>query len=111
MTSFRPPDFDVSLSIPEQDFQAIGGIAFTAKIRFAMDHSPSSGMLLIPQGGQPLAQSGKVRGWLWCRNADSVGEGTEVAITLGRPCDPMLTGEDESLLQRFAETVLCGFIA
>ena len=110
MTSYQPPDYDVEVQISQIDFRAIAGTAIDVSIAFTENMQRYSGMLIVPQGNEFLETSQTANAWLWCEGYTDGSAGTKVNITLGLPCDPVLTPEENAALATLSGLIIEGFI-
>ena len=98
MTSYRQPDYDIDLSMSLSNFRAISGVAFDATIAFGENRQKIQGMLIVPTGDGFSEESSGATAWFWSGDDRNEPAETEVTVTLGEPCDPMLTQEDQRVL-------------
>lgn len=98
MTSYRHPDYDVGLDLALSNFRSIAGTAFDVTVVFSKIKRRFPSMMIIPEGNNFPDLSSIATAWLWSENCPDMPEGTTVKITVGEPCDPMLTPEEQTSL-------------
>ena len=97
MTSYRHPDYEIKFDISLADFRSIAGIAFEATVEFNKENQNFQSMLIVFED-QLADISQKANAWMWSDDCIDKPEGTHVKITVGEPCDPMLSPEEHNKL-------------
>ena len=111
MTSYRQPDYDIDLRMSLSNFHAIAGVAFDATIAFGENLQKIQGMLIVPNGYGFSEESSGATAWLWSEDCSDAPTDAKVTVTLGEPCDPMLTQEDQRVLMAQEGLTLEGVVS
>ncbi|BHH83647.1 hypothetical protein [Desulforhopalus sp. 52FAK] len=98
MTTYSPPDYNVALEIAFSDFRCIVGVGFDVTIVHSKNKRHIPGMLIIPEVNDFPEASSTATAWLWLDDCPNMLEGTRIKITVGEPCDPMLSPEKHTAM-------------
>lgn len=111
MTTVRPPDYYVELSIGRKAFDALKGIFLDVSLAIEGEEDPCECMLAIPEGGREDGDSKSCEGWLWTEDCREVDSGAEFELTVIRACDLNITPQECRSLLPYLKTRLRGRIS